>query len=76
MIQDRYRQEQSSNRNALKIICDNNVNGVMKSNSCRRQSTVGTERFFNAENDELVIDGPLLNCTEVQMMSMHRCASL
>ena len=42
MVAERDRQEQSSNRNALKIICDNDVNGVMNSNSCRCQSTVGT----------------------------------
>ena len=42
IVAERDRQEQSSNRNALKIICDNDVNGVMNSNSCRCQSTVGT----------------------------------
>ena len=33
-------------------------------------------KISNAENDELVIDGPLLNCTGVQMMIMHGCATL
>ena len=44
-VAERDWQEQSSNRNVSKIICDNAVNDVMNSNRCRCQSTVGTWRF-------------------------------